>query len=141
MPEGGLSIRWPDDWIEQEHRLHQYKLNAVRAFARQNKIDKTIINSQNPKLGVVTTGKSYLDVRQALEDLGINEAKADKIGLRLYKVGMPWPLEPQGIDEFSQGLKEILVIEEKRPIIESQLKEHLYNHAPENRPKRSREVR
>ena len=122
MPEGGLSIRWPDDWIEQEHRLHQYKLNAVRAFARQNKIDKTIINSQNPKLGVVTTGKSYLDVRQALEDLGINEAKADKIGLRLYKVGMPWPLEPQGIDEFSQGLKEILVIEEKRPIIESQLK-------------------
>ena len=134
MPEGGLSIRWPDDWIEQEHRLHQYKLNAVRAFARQNKIDKTIINSQNPKLGVVTTGKSYLDVRQALEDLGINEAKADKIGLRLYKVGMPWPLEPQGIDEFSQGLKEILVIEEKRPIIESQLKEHLYNHAPKNRP-------
>ena len=134
MPEGGLSIRWPDDWIEQEHRLHQYKLNAARAFARQNKIDKTIINTQNPKLGVITTGKSYLDVRQALEDLGINEAKADKIGLRLYKVGMPWPLEPEGIDEFSQGLKEILVVEEKRPIIEGQLKEYLYNHAPKNRP-------
>ena len=119
MPEGGLSIRWPDDWIEQEHRLHQYKLNAARAFARENRIDRIIIESKTPKLGVITTGKSYLDVRQALEDLGIDEAKADELGLRLYKVGMPWPLEPAGIKEFSEGLKEILVVEEKRPIIES----------------------
>ena len=134
MPEGGLSIRWPDDWIEQEHRLHQYKLNAVRAFARENRIDRIIIESKTPKLGVITTGKSYLDVRQALEDLGIDEVKADKLGLRLYKVGMPWPLEPVGIKEFSQGLKEILVVEEKRPIIESQLKEHLYNLPSNERP-------
>ena len=80
-----------------------------KSIARENRIDRIIIESKTPKLGVITTGKSYLDVRQALEDLGIDEAKADELGLRLYKVGMPWPLEPAGIKEFSEGLKEILV--------------------------------
>lgn len=135
MPEGGLHIRWPDDWIEQEHRLHNYKLNAARAFARVNKIDKLVIDSSNAKLGIVTTGKSYLDVRQALEDLGLSEEKAAAIGIRLYKVGMPWPLEPTGVHEFARGLEEILVIEEKRPLIENQLKEELYNHPSNKRPR------
>ena len=135
MPEGGLHIRWPDDWIEQEHRLHNYKLNAARAFARANKIDKLVIDSSNAKLGIVTTGKSYLDVRQALEDLGLSEEKAAAIGIRLYKVGMPWPLEPTGVHEFARGLEEILVIEEKRPLIENQLKEELYNHPSNKRPR------
>ena len=135
MPEGGLHIRWPDDWIEQEHRLHNYKLNAARAFARVNKIDKLVIDSSNAKLGIVTTGKSYLDVRQALEDLGLSEDKAAAIGIRLYKVGMPWPLEPTGVHEFVRGLEEILVIEEKRPLIENQLKEELYNHPSNKRPR------
>ena len=135
MPEGGLHIRWPDDWIEQEHRLHNYKLNAARAFARVNKIDKLVIDSSNAKLGIVTTGKSYLDVRQALEDLGLSEEKAAAIGIRLYKVGMPWPLEPTGVHEFVRGLEEILVIEEKRPLIENQLKEELYNHPSNKRPR------
>lgn len=135
IPDGGLHIRWPDDWIEQEHRLHNYKLKAVRAFARANKIDKLIIDSPKAKLGIVTTGKSYLDVRQALEDLGITEEKAATIGIRLYKIGMPWPLEPAGVHEFAEGLEEILVIEEKRPLIENQLKEELYNYPLNKRPR------
>ena len=135
IPDGGLHIRWPDDWIEQEHRLHNYKLKAVRAFARANKIDKLIIDSPKAKLGIVTTGKSYLDVRQALEDLGITEEKAATIGIRLYKIGMPWPLEPAGVHEFAEGLEEILVIEEKRPLIENQLKEELYNYPLNERPR------
>ena len=135
IPDGGLHIRWPDDWIEQEHRLHNYKLKAVQAFARANKIDKLIIESPEAKLGIVTTGKSYLDVRQALEDLGITEEKAATIGIRLYKIGMPWPLEPAGVREFAEGLEEILVIEEKRPLIENQLKEELYNYPLNKRPR------
>ena len=135
IPDGGLHIRWPDDWIEQEHRLHNYKLKAVQAFARANKIDKLIIESPEAKLGIVTTGKSYLDVRQALEDLGITEEKAATIGIRLYKIGMPWPLEPAGVREFAEGLEEILVIEEKRPLIENQLKEELYNYPLNERPR------
>ena len=135
IPDGGLHIRWPDDWIEQEHRLHNYKLKAVRAFARANKIDKLIIDSPKAKLGIVTTGKSYLDVRQALEDLGITEEKAATIGIRLYKIGMPWPLEPAGVHEFAEGLEEILVVEEKRPLIENQLKEELYNYPLNKRPR------
>ncbi len=134
MPDGGLCIRWPDDWIEQEHRLHGFKLNAARAFAKENNIDRIIIDSPKARLGIVTTGKSYLDVRQALEDLGIDEEKFSKIGIRLYKIGMPWPLEPNGIDIFAKGLDEILVIEEKRPLIENQLKEQLYNYPSNQRP-------
>jgi indolepyruvate ferredoxin oxidoreductase len=125
-PMGGLNIRWPDDWIEQEGRLHNHKLAAVRAFARANKLDRVMIDSPKPRLGIATTGKSYLDVRQALDDLGIDDALAAEIGLRIYKVGMPWPLEPIGALEFATGLEEILVVEEKRPLIESQLKEQLY---------------
>ena len=135
IPEGGLGIRWPDDWIEQEHRLHKYKLNAARAFARANNIDRLVIDGPKARLGIVTTGKSYLDVRQALEDLGLDETKAALLGIRLYKVGMPWPLEPEGVREFSKGLEEILVIEEKRPLIENQLKEELYNYPPHERPR------
>ncbi len=135
MPEAGLLIRWPDDWIEQEHRLHGYKLDAARAFARENNLNRTVIESENARLGIITTGKSYLDTRQALDDLGISEEAASAIGLRLYKVGMPWPLEPVGIKAFSKGLSEILVIEEKRPLIEHQLKEILYNDSIQGRPR------
>ena len=135
MPEGGLSIRWPDEWLEQEHRLHQYKLYAALAFARHNRLDQVVLDSPKARFGIVTTGKSYLDVRQALEDLGIDEALAAEIGLRIYKVGMPWPLEPSGVRAFADGLEEILVVEEKRALIENQLKEQLYNDPPANRPR------
>ncbi|TAN51329.1 MAG: indolepyruvate ferredoxin oxidoreductase family protein, partial [Rhodospirillales bacterium] len=135
MPQGGLHIRWPDKVLEQEARLMRYKLDAALAFARANKIDRTVIDSPNPRLGIVATGKAYLDVRQALDDLGIDDAHAAEMGLRLYKVGMVWPLEREGIRHFAEGLEEILVVEEKRPLIENQLKEQLYNWREDVRPR------
>src|SRR5690606_33580619 len=78
------------------------------------------------KLGIVTGGKSYLDVRQALGDLGIGEAEANRLGIRLFKVACPWPLDLEHIADFARGLETIVVVEEKRSLIETQLREHLY---------------
>ncbi|MGE3731360.1 MAG: indolepyruvate ferredoxin oxidoreductase family protein [Lysobacterales bacterium] len=127
LPPGGLNIRWPDPPLDQEMRLHQYASQAAIAFARVNRIDKVMIDSERARLGIVTTGKSYLDVLQALEYLGIDRRAAAEIGIRVYKVGMSWPLEPIGIREFARGLEDIIVVEEKRSFIESQLKEAMYN--------------
>ncbi len=135
MPEGGLSIRYPDTPLEMEERLHRYKINAALAFARANKLDKAAIDGPNRRFGIVTCGKSYLDVRQALEELGINEDYARAIGLSIYKVGMTWPLEREGIRQFCEGLEEVLVVEEKRAVIENQLKEQLYNWTADRRPR------
>jgi len=135
MPEGGLHIRWPDLPLEQERRLQQHKMYATLAFAKANKLDRIVIDSPNPRLGIVTTGKSYLDVMQALDDLGIDQDYAAELGLRIYKVGMPWPLERDGVREFADGLEEILVVEEKRAVIENQLKEQLYNWREDVRPR------
>jgi indolepyruvate ferredoxin oxidoreductase len=127
LPPGGLNIRWPDPPLNQEMRLHQYAVRAACAFARANGIDRVVIDSPKARLGIVTTGKSYLDVLQALEYLGIDAKAAADIGIRVYKVGMTWPLEPVGIREFARGLDDIIVVEEKRSFIESQMKEHMYN--------------
>src|SRR3954452_2598620 len=135
MPPGGLNIRWPDPPLDQEYRLHRYKIAAALAFARANRLDRIVIDSPQPRFGIVTTGKSYLDVRQALDDLGIGEAAARTIGLRLYKVAMSWPLEPHGVRGFAEGLEEVLVVEEKRSVIESQLKDQLYNWPADRRPR------
>ena len=135
MPDGGLNIRWPDDIHAQEARLQTHKAYAALAFARTNKIDRVVIDSPRPRLGIITCGKSYLDVRQALEDLGIDDKLAAKIGIRLYKVGMIWPLERDGVREFAEGLDEIVVVEEKRALVENQLKEQLYNWNPKVRPR------
>ncbi len=135
MPEDGLNIRWPDDFLAQEERLHKHKLYAALAFARTNRLDKTVIDSPKKHLGIVTTGKSYLDVRQALDDLGISEEMAVDIGISIYKVAMPWPLEREGARAFAEGMEEILVVEEKRALIENQLKEQLYNWRPNMRPR------
>ncbi len=132
LPDGGLNIRWPDPPLNQEMRLHQYAVKAAQAFARINHIDKTVFDSPNARLGIVTTGKSYLDVLQALEYLGIDRKIAEEIGIRVYKVGMTWPLEPVGIREFAHGLQDIIVVEEKRSFIERQMKEYMYNW--EHRP-------
>ena len=135
MPEGGLNIRWPDNALEQERRLHTHRLYAALAFARANGLDRTVIDAPEPRFGIITTGKAYLDVRQALADLGIDDAHAAEIGLRLYKVGMVWPLEREGVRHFAEGLDEVLIVEEKRAVIENQLKEQLYNWKAEVRPR------
>ena len=135
MPQGGLNIRWPDQPLEQEYRLHKYKLYAALAFARANRLDRIVIDSPRPRFGIVTAGKSYLDVRQALDDLGIDDAHAAEIGMRVYKVAMSWPLEREGIRHFAEGLEEILVVEEKRAVIENQFKEQLYNWREDVRPR------
>jgi len=135
MPPGGLNIRWPDQPLDQEYRLHKYKLYAALAFARASRLDRIVIDSPRPRFGIVTTGKSYLDVRQALDALGIDDAHAAEIGMRLYKVAMSWPLEREGIRHFAEGLEEILVVEEKRAVIENQFKEQLYNWREDVRPR------
>lgn len=135
MPEDGVNARWPDKPMQQEARLQKYKIRAAQAFCRTNKLDRIIIQPEQPRLGIVTTGKSYLDVLQALEDLGISHELAASLGIRLYKVAMPWPLEPEGMREFALGLDEILVIEEKRGLIEDQLKEQLFSWQDDKRPR------
>jgi indolepyruvate ferredoxin oxidoreductase len=138
MPPGGLHIRWPRggmDWaLEQEPRLHGPKMAAAQAFARANTIDRVVIDSPQPRLGIVTTGKAYLDVRQALSDLGISDASCAELGIRIYKVGLTWPLEPERALSFAQGLKDVLVIEEKRAFVENQLVRLLYNMDASCRP-------
>ncbi|MCT8971615.1 indolepyruvate ferredoxin oxidoreductase family protein [Microbaculum marinisediminis] len=127
MPPGGLNIRIGDHPITQEARLHDFKRYAILAYLRANKLDKIVMQGgKTPKIGIATAGKSYLDVRQALEDLGIDEVKAAKLGIRLFKVACPWPLEPEGVKRFADGLDLIIVVEEKRSLIETQLKEQLY---------------
>ena len=134
LPEGGLHIRWPDSPNDQEERLQQYKIAAVLAFAEINHINRVVIDSPNPRLGIVSTGKACLDVFQALDDLGISRERASELGIKVFKVGMSWPLEPEGIRRFCKGVEEILVVEEKRPVVETQLKEQLYNWNVDFRP-------
>jgi indolepyruvate ferredoxin oxidoreductase len=127
-PPGGLNIRLGDQALAKEARLHDFKRPAILAFARANKFDRIITSGgPNAKLGIITTGKSYLDVRQAMDELGIDEVRANEFGIRLYKVAMTWPLEPQGVLKFAEGLDTILVVEEKRALIETQVKEQLYD--------------
>ena len=135
LPAGGLNIRWPDAILDQEVRMNNYKWYAALAYARANKLNKIIWDSPKAKIGIITAGKSYLDTRQALADLGIDEQAAADIGIRLYKIGMTWPLEAEGVHEFARGLDEILVVEEKRQVLEYALKEELYNLPDGERPR------
>ncbi len=127
MPEGGLNIRWPDTPLAQEARLLDYKLYAALAYCRANRLNHTVIDSPQARFGIVASGKAYLDTRQALADLGLDEATCARIGLRLFKCGMVWPLEAHSIRDFAEGLEEILVVEEKRQLVEYQLKEELFS--------------
>ncbi|MBV6322785.1 indolepyruvate ferredoxin oxidoreductase family protein [Duganella violaceipulchra] len=135
LPAGGLNIRWPDTVLDMEVRMNSYKWYAALAYCRANKLNKIIWDSPKAKIGIITAGKSYLDTRQALADLGIDEQAAADIGIRLYKIGMTWPLEADGVHEFAKGLDEILVVEEKRQILEYALKEELYNLPDGQRPR------
>ncbi len=135
MPDGGLNIRWPDDRFHQDERLQEYKGYAAIAFARANGVDQLVIDSAKPRFGIIASGKAYENVREALRQLGIDHKTADRIGLRLYKVRMTWPLEPEGVRQFSEGLEEVLVIEERREVIEHQIKQQLFNWRADVRPR------
>ena len=134
LPPDGLHIRWPDDWLGQERRTVTIKQPAALAYWRANKLDRLMMGRPDARFGIVTVGKSYSDVRQALEDLGIDDAEAERLGLAVYKVALVWPLETEGATAFAQGKREILVVEEKRSIIEQQLKDALFNAPADRRP-------
>ena len=128
------NIYYKDNPRDQDHRLQRVKGFAAQAFGRVNGIDKTIWKGPKTKIGIITSGKSYNDVREALRWLNIDESSANDLGVGLYKVGMPWPLEPEGIREFCEGLDHVLVVEEKRELIEHQIKWQLYNWKEAARP-------
>ncbi len=128
------NILYSDTPREQDYRLQRSKGFAAQEFVRANNIDYSIWKNDESRLGIITSGKSYNDVREALRWLGIDESRAKKLGLCIYKVGMPWPLEPQGVREFCEGLESILLVEEKRELIEHQVKWQLYNWKDTVRP-------
>ena len=134
MPPGGLNIRWPDPPMEQEARLFGPKMEAVKAFVRANGLDRIVLDAKPARLGIVATGKAYLDLRQAMADLGITDNDAKALGLRIYKVALTWPLEEVGAKRLAEGLQDVLVVEEKRGFIEDQLMRILYNVDAWNRP-------
>jgi len=134
MPPGGLHIRWPDPPLEQEARLMDFKWYAALAYVRANKLNHNVIATPDDRFGLIASGKAYNDLRQALADLGLDDATCRSLGIRLHKVNVVWPLEATITRDFAQGLKEILVVEEKRQMIEYQLKEQLYNWRNDVRP-------
>ena len=135
LPDGGVSIRWPDPPLAQEERLLDHKLYAALAYVRANKLNYNVIDPPNARIGIITSGKAYLDTMQALNDLGLDREACMKIGLRLHKVSVIWPLEATIARDFATGLQEILVVEEKRQLIEYALKEELYSWRDDVRPK------
>ncbi|QKO23492.1 indolepyruvate ferredoxin oxidoreductase family protein [Rhodoferax sp. BAB1] len=134
MPPGGLHIRWPDHALEQEDRLFHHKWYAALAYIRANRLNHNVIEGPNDRFGLIASGKAYNDTRQALLDLGLDDATCRALGIRLHKVAVVWPLEAQSARDFATGLQEILVVEEKRQLIEYQLKEELYNWRDDVRP-------
>ena len=135
MPPGGVHIRWPDTALEQEARLFDFKWYAALAYIRANRLNHNVIEGPHDRYGIMASGKAYNDTRQALLDLGLDKATCQRLGIRVHKVSVVWPLEAQTTREFAKGLQEILVVEEKRQVIEYQLKEALYNWPDSQRPK------
>ncbi|MBP6008667.1 MAG: indolepyruvate ferredoxin oxidoreductase family protein [Rhodoferax sp.] len=134
MPPGGVHIRWPDPALDQEARLMDHKWYAALAYVRANKLNHNVIASAHDRFGIIASGKAFNDTRQALHDLGLDDSTCQRLGIRLHKVNVVWPLEATITRDFAQGLQEILVVEEKRQVIEYQLKEELYNWRAAVRP-------
>ncbi|MBS0301290.1 MAG: indolepyruvate ferredoxin oxidoreductase family protein, partial [Proteobacteria bacterium] len=134
MPPGGLHIRWPDAPLEQEARLMNYKWYAALAYVRANRLNYNVVATPNDRFGLIASGKAYNDMRQALVDLGLDDEHCRALGIRVHKVNVVWPLEAGITRDFAQGLQEILVVEEKRQVIEYQIKEQLYNWRADVRP-------
>ncbi|PAT41606.1 indolepyruvate ferredoxin oxidoreductase [Vandammella animalimorsus] len=135
MPPGGVHIRWPDAPLAQEERLMNTKWYAALAYIRANRLNHNVIAGAQDRFGLIASGKAYNDTRQALQDLGLDEAACQRLGIRVHKVGVVWPLEPQATQAFARGLQEVLVVEEKRQLIEYQLKEQLYHWSAAQRPR------
>ena len=131
----GMNARWPDTPLDQEKRLNRYKIYAARLFASINGLNRIVIDTPKPMLGIITSGKAYLDVMEALSLLAIDASTASRLGIRVLKVGMPWPLDPEIVQVFTAGVSEVLVVEEKRSVIEDQLTSQLYNLAGAARPR------
>ena len=134
MPEGGLHMRWPDSALEQEARLFDHKWYAALAYIRANRLNHNVVEGPNDRFGLIGSGKAYNDMRQALVDLGLDDATCRRLGIRVHKVNVVWPLEATSARDFARGLREILVVEEKRQVIEYQLKEELYDWRDDLRP-------
>lgn len=135
FPEEGVHIRWPDSPLEQEKRQVQVKLKAAQAFVKTNQLDRVSHPTTKKRLGIVAPGKAWLNVGQAFEELGLNDAERQELGIGVFKVAMPWPLEPSAIRAWAEGFDEILVVEEKRNLIEDQLSRILYDLPEAQRPR------
>jgi indolepyruvate ferredoxin oxidoreductase len=135
FPASGVHIRWPDDPLAQEARMMEVKWPAAVAYARANRLNHDVIAGPRDRIGIIASGKAFSDVRQALHDLGLDDSRCRALGVRLHKVNLVWPLEPRSVREFADGLEDVLVVEEKRPIIEQQLKDELYHCPPDRRPR------
>jgi indolepyruvate ferredoxin oxidoreductase len=135
MPAGGLGIRLKDQPLDKERRLRTQKIPAALAVARANRIDRGMLGSSRPRLGIVCQGQAYKDVIEAFAAMRISSQEASDLGVAIYKVGMPWPLEPVGLKAFAAGLETLMVIEHKRPLIETQARAALYDLPAHARPR------
>ena len=127
MPKGGLNIRLDDHWIAQEERLFAHKRYAAEAFARANGIDRRVHGKPGARIGLVAAGKNWLDLMTAMASLGLDAAEADRLGITTYKIGQTWPLDRKSFVEWADGIDLIIVIEEKRKLIEGQVKEAIFD--------------
>ena len=139
IPAHGLNydphLNWPAERMEYERRMLEERLPAARAFAYANKLDKTIVDAPQKRFGIVTVGKAHGDLLEALKLLELTEQDLLAAGISLHKVAMSWPLEPRGMTEFARGMQRVLVVEEKRPLVEDQMKNLFYSWADSERPK------
>ncbi|MCF6443611.1 indolepyruvate ferredoxin oxidoreductase family protein [Nereida sp. MMG025] len=128
MPKGGLNIRLVDTPQDQEARMMDFKRHAAEAFGHANQIDKRIWGKAGAKIGFAAAGKNWLDTVHALQLLGLDADKAEALGITTYKIGMTWPLDRKGFLDWADGLDLIVIVEEKRKLIEVQAKEYIFNN-------------
>ena len=134
LPPGGLNLRPNQPPLAEEDGLVNRRLPAATAFARANGVDRVVLDGSRRTLCIVSAGKASLDVRQALVDLGLDAEACGRLGVRLYKPGLIWPMDGQRLLEFAQGGAALLVVEEKRPVMEDQVARHLYGLTADQRP-------
>lgn len=137
FPEDGIHLRWPDGPVDQERRMISVKLKAAQAFIKANGLDQVSHTTEKKRLGIISAGKAWLDVCQAFEELALSETDRRHLGIGVLKLAMTWPMEPTTVEKWAEGFDEILVIEEKRSLIEDQVARIIYNLPQECRPRLS----